>query len=169
MELPDFSDAAASLQEFLASHSRPTSIVWAFAEDYYTPSVVQHWVRWPLPRENEELARGTYAAGRTRGLVELCAQFHTEGFAVATVFAPRQDQIQGWSAGLRLAIREPWVEARAVRSRARWWWHRHMGRYRHWQAHQELVARRADVAVAQRSVGQRSGPHSITLPEDDIS
>ena len=62
-----FQQATESLRGFLILEKRPSIIHWIFRDDLlqYKRNVV---LRWPLPKDNEQMAEQLYNAGRERGL-----------------------------------------------------------------------------------------------------
>ncbi len=146
-EIPSFAEAVARLQRFLRAQAHPDRIAWAFREDFYSVGVSRHRIRWPLPPENEAHAARLYAAGQSRGLVELGALFHVGDATVATVVAPEPEQIQGWSQGFKLTIRSPFAQARPIALGLPWFSHRLRPAYRHFQQLESFIPRRGRVAA----------------------
>jgi hypothetical protein len=139
--IPSFTEAVKGFQNFLRADRRPHEIIWAFGEDLYSASPSTHWVAWPLPPENMVHAWRLFDAGRTRGLVELQALFSVGSYTV-----PMPDEIQGWTHGLKLAIRQPFVPATAVARGLRWWMHRVRPTYFRFQRYQDFISRRNTTA-----------------------
>jgi hypothetical protein len=150
-KIPSFTDAVQGLQDFLRADRQPDEIVWAFREDLYSVSPSQHWVAWPLPPENMVHARSLFDAGRPRGLVELQALFSVGRYTVVNVLAPMPDEIQGWSQGLKVAIRQPLVPATAVARGLRWWVHRVRPAYFRFQRYEDFISRRNSTARGTQS------------------
>jgi hypothetical protein len=144
--LLQFDEAVVRFGQFLDEQDCPAKIQWAFRDDWYSTGPSSHHVAWPLPANNEGGARHLYDAGRDRGLVELRAVFFVSETCVAIVVAPERDEIQGWNRGLRLSIPQPFTDARPVRSRTVWFWHRITPGYRRFQRHSAFAPLRADHA-----------------------
>jgi len=140
--LPEFDDALDQMRCFLRNQGRPSNVLWAFREDWYSTGASCHRVIWPLPGDNEGFARTLYEAARRRGLVEVQAVFCAHGSSVCVVIAPDPDEIQGWNSGLKLAIREPFVSALTVTTPVRWRCHRIMPAYRRFQRFETSVPER---------------------------
>ncbi len=147
-DIPDFDTAVSQFQRFLAEQSHPTEIVWAFREDLYSPSGCFR-VRSPTPPENESLARRVFEGGRVRGLVEVSALCRLPSAVVATVWFPAtsDEQVQGWSHGLKLSIHSPLTEAKPIHSSLSWRLRKLLPAYRLYQDHAAFVASRARVAA----------------------
>ena len=121
--VPVWAEALEQFSAFLSEKGHPGELVWIFREDFYSPAFGRHYVREPLPPDNERLAERYFEACRDRGLgVQLCAQFALGASSAATVWAP-DDAISTGSpmiSGLKLSTAKPFVPAVAVRSRIRW-------------------------------------------------
>jgi len=133
--MPDWEAALDRFRLFLDAAGHPTSIVWLFREDFYSPSLSRHFVRWPLPDSNGELARGRYEGARRRGHgVGFRAQFGVEGESTtaASLFVPAELWRDAAHAGGELGISAaaPLPSATPVRNRLAWWLHRKTGAYR---------------------------------------
>jgi hypothetical protein len=147
-DVPDFERAIAQFRRLLAEHSLPTEIVWAFREDLYAP-LSRFRVKFPPPRENESLVKRLFEKGRVRGLVEISALCRLPSAVVATIWFPAtsDEDVQGWSHGLKLAIHSPLTEATPIHSAFSWCLRKLLPAYRLYQDHAEFVASRARVAV----------------------
>lgn len=137
--IPDWEAALELFRDYLARARRSTRIAWLFREDFYSPSIARHVVRWPLPEQNERLAERCYTSARRRGVaVELRAQFAVREAGdpglrtAASVFVPSDafDLDPAPSAGLAFSLAEPFGTASSVRSRIAWFLHRQTGAYR---------------------------------------
>jgi hypothetical protein len=145
--LPGWDEALDLFRGFLAAASRSTRVAWLFREDFYSPSVAQHVVRWPLPGQNDEMARRCYASARERQLaVEMRAQFavvdaagpgESEVLTAASLFVPADALALDAPPPTELAfsLAAPFATASSVRSRIAWFLHRQTGAYRLNQRH----------------------------------
>ncbi len=163
-DVPQFDDAVSQLRRFLADEAYPSEIVWVFREDLYSPSG-RFRVRFPPPPENEALARRVFEAGRARGLVEVSALCRLLSAVAATVWFPANsdEEVQGWSRGLKLSIARPLAEAKLVRSPLSWRLRQLLPAYRLYQDHAAFVASRTRVA-AQSGAAADTAPHGPTAP-----
>ncbi|MGH0035762.1 MAG: hypothetical protein ACQGVK_12120 [Myxococcota bacterium] len=137
--LPVWEEALERFRAFLAAARQSTRIVWLFREDFYSPSIARHVVRWPLPAVNPELAQRCYGSARERRVaVELRAQFQVtpasapEAITAASLFVPA-DALEldpPESSGLAFSLAAPFGTAASVGSRLAWFLHRQTGAYR---------------------------------------
>lgn len=114
MAIPEFTKALDQLRDFLVQEGAPAGMVWFFREDYYSVSPGCHFVRWPLPDVNADLAASLFQRGRSRGIVEISAHFRVGEASAVSVLAPAPDEIQGWSEGLKLSKLNPFAEATRI-------------------------------------------------------
>ena len=129
IELPRFDDAIRGLQELLDTAGHPSQLAWARCRDYYSIGPGQHRVLWPLPA-NRTRVESNYEKARARGLAGLEAIFYVGQVSVVILDAPEADEIQGWSHGLKLCIRQPFVAAEPIPSGPTWDRHRRSKEYR---------------------------------------
>jgi hypothetical protein len=114
--IPDFSETVESFQAFLASNSLPTAITWVFRNDTWFVAHDKLIARSDPDGGNASLAAKVYAEGQAKGLVEIVAIGRTPSQTLVTIWFPKfpEDEVQGWSVGLKLAIRQPCPVARRV-------------------------------------------------------
>jgi hypothetical protein len=153
--LPGWDEAVDRFRAFLAEASQSTRIAWLFREDFYSPSIARHVVRWPLPEVNAELVRGCYTRARDRDVaVELRAQFAVAGegegeqLTAASIFVPSDALELDEPAPVELAfsLAAPFSLATSIRSRIAWFLHRQTGAYRLNQRQGFDIPRRAGLA-----------------------
>ena len=107
--IPEFSEAVESFQAFLASNSLPTTIRWVFRDDTWFVGRDKLIARSRPGGGNAALAAKVYGEGQAEGLVEIIAIGRAPSHILATVWFPKfaDDEVQGWTVGLKLAIRQP--------------------------------------------------------------
>lgn len=115
-EIPDFQEAISNFRRFLVEQGHSAELVWVFRDDLWLRSPTQVWMRYPPPAENYSLAEKVYNEGRERGLVEIVAVATANDRAATTVWFPKfpEEEVQGWSQGLKLSIRQPLPAAKVV-------------------------------------------------------
>ena len=116
-EIPDFPTAVSGMTSFLQREGHPTQVGWVFREDIWKgPDSVT--IRMPWPRQNETLAAKVFEEGRAKGLVGITALAIVPGATALTVWFPKyaEEEVQGWSVGLKLTIAIPLLKARTVPS-----------------------------------------------------
>src|SRR4051812_4963897 len=120
-EIPEFQVAISDFRQFLIREGHADKLVWVFRDDLWFRGPDEVLMRYPLPAGNAPLAEKVYDEGRERGLVEIKAVATSRDCVVATVWFPKfaEEEVQGWSQGLKLVIRQPLPEARIV-GRLRW-------------------------------------------------
>jgi hypothetical protein len=107
--IPGFAEAVRRFESFLGSEGFPTTVLWTFRDDFWQRGPSCALVRWfPSPR-NAELAEKVFSEGRAKGLVQIAALAQSGKWTIATVWYPKYDEeeVQGWSEGLKLSIRQP--------------------------------------------------------------
>lgn len=146
-QIPPFEEAVSRFSDFLASKDLPNEIVWVFREDFYSPSLKRHFVRYPLPPENTGLADSYFESGRTRGLgVQLRGLFEIEGATGATVWLPNDAlDLKEKISGLNLSVATPLLRSTPVWSALAWRIHRLRSAYRLNQTHGFDIPCRADI------------------------
>jgi hypothetical protein len=79
------------------------------------------WIKYPPAAENIGLAKKAFSERQERGLVEIRGIATAAQKVAATVWFPKYDneQIQGWSEGMKLSISKPLPDAKLV-GRLRW-------------------------------------------------
>jgi hypothetical protein len=117
-EIPSFDIAVADFVAFLSRRGHPTSVTWVFREDLRPLTSERVLVRRSLPAENQALAQKVFSEGRVRGIVGIDAVAQGSTVTLATVWFPKfpEDELQGWSANLKLAIHDPLPRAYPVPS-----------------------------------------------------
>ena len=142
-EIPPFEAATDDFKRFLSSRGHPSKLVWVFRDDIWRKSRVHMLVRWPVRPGAPSLAEEVYAQGRSRGIVGIQALAQTPHQVFATVWFPKfaEDEVQGWTANLKLMISDPLAQAHLVRS-ALWLAIRCMPSYRRYQAWEHGVGTR---------------------------
>jgi len=119
-ELPQFDAAVDELTRFLAAHGHPTVIVWVFRDDIWHRPPQRMLIRWPVRPGAPALAQQVYEQGRRRGIVGVDAIAQGPGMVFATVWFPKfpEEEVQGWSANLKVTIVDPLVRAQLISSLA---------------------------------------------------
>ena len=115
-EIPEFHVAIPDFRRFLVEQGHADELVWVFRDDLWFRGPAQVLMRYPPPVGNKSLAEKVYAEGRERGLVGITAVATASGHVAATVWFPKfpEEEVQGWSQGLKLAIRQPLPAAKVV-------------------------------------------------------
>lgn len=133
-EIPEFKNAVTSFRCFLARQGYPDRLLWVFRDDLWFRRPDQVFMRLPLPSVNTHLAEKVYGEGRKQGFVEIAAVAINNDHVAATVWFPRfpKEEIQGWSCGLKLAIRQP-LPVGTVIDGLGWWVVRCFPGYRRYQ------------------------------------
>lgn len=145
-DIPPFTEAVATFKDFLRDLGHAGPIVWTFREDFYWVSRARTWICWPPPELNAAVAARCFEAGRERGLVEIAAHLRVGASIAATVFAPERDEIQGWSEGFKLSVRDPLPEGAPVSNRLLWALHRCRSAYVRFQRAEGFVHLRSRIA-----------------------
>ena len=142
-EIPEFQVAISDLRRFLAEQGHADELVWVFRDDLWFRGPERVLMRYPPPAGNKLLAEKVYAAGREQGLVEVAAVATANDHVAATVWFPKfeEEEVQGWSQGLKLAIRQPLPTAKVIGS-LRWRGVRHLSGYRWYQRHECTIGSR---------------------------
>ena len=141
--ISDFNIAVSDFRRFLAGEGHPDDLFWVFRDDLWWRGPDHVLVRYPPPPENPLLAEKVYDEGRERGLAEMKALATAGGRTAATVWFPKypEEEVQGWSQGVKLVIRQPLPEAKAVSGLA---WHiiRRLPGYRRYQRDECVIGSR---------------------------
>jgi hypothetical protein len=142
-EIPEFHVAIIDFRQFLVEQGHADELVWVFRDDLWFRGPDQVLMRYPPPAGNKSLAEKVYDEGRKRGLVEITAVATTSGHVAATVWFPKfpEEEVQGWSQGLKLAIRQPLPAAKVVGG-LRWRMVSHLSGYRWYQRHEFSIGSR---------------------------
>jgi hypothetical protein len=142
-DISDFNLAISDFRLFLAEQGHPDDLFWVFRDDLWCRGPNHVLVRYPPPAENQLLAKKVYDEGRGRGLVGITAVATAGGRTAATVWFPKypEDEVQGWSQGRKLSIRQPLPEAKAV-SGSRWHIIKLLPGYRRYQRNEWSVGSR---------------------------
>jgi hypothetical protein len=108
-DIPDFANALDQFQGFLARMGLPSEVFWVFREDMWRVSREDIRIKFPVAAKNINLAQKVFAEGRERGLVQIAAVAIAGNKIAATVWFPKypDEEIQGWSQGMKLSIWEP--------------------------------------------------------------
>jgi hypothetical protein len=151
-EIPSFEEALEQFRTFLREGGHPDKVFWVFREDIWQRSPEEVLIRYPPISKNEILARKVFGEGRARGLVEIKAMASIESEIAATVWFPKysEEKVQGWNRGMKLAISDPLVEARAV-SKYLWMSLKFLPRFRHYQRAAIFIGKR-DWAAAEQAL-----------------
>jgi hypothetical protein len=133
-EIPDFQRALSDFRRFLLDERHPEELIWVFRDDLWSRRRDLLLVRYPTPAENQHLAEKVYAEGRERGLVEVNAIAASSRHIFATVWFPKypEEEVQGWSHGLKLTIRQPLPAAKEV-SALKWLVVKRLSSYQRYQ------------------------------------
>jgi hypothetical protein len=112
-ELPEFEKAVDDFRDFLRKEGHSDKLLWVFRDDTWFKALDDRIIRFPAPRENEQLIRKVYYEGKLKGLASINALATFQGQTVATVWFPKyeKEEVQGWDIGLKLSIRNPLPEA----------------------------------------------------------
>ncbi len=142
-EIPEFQVAISDFRRFLAEQGHANELVLVFRDDLWFRGPERVLMRYPPPVGNESLAEKVYAEGRERGLVEITAVATASGYVAATVWFPKfpEEEVQGWSQGLKLAIRQPLPAAEVV-GVLKWQVVRYLSGYRWYQRHECSIGSR---------------------------
>ena len=142
-EIPEFRVATSYFRRFLMEQGHPDDLVWVFRDDLWLRGPNNVWMRFPPPAENNSLAEKVYDEGRERGLVEIAAVATAGSRAATTVWFPKypEEGVQGWSQGLKLAIRQPLPAAKVVGG-LMWRFVMHQTGYRRYQQHECIIGSR---------------------------
>jgi hypothetical protein len=142
-DISDFDKALETFRSFQRDCGHPDKVFWVFRDDLWQRSPEQVWVRYPSLSQNETLARKVFGEGRARGLVEIKAVAAIESEIAATVWFPKysEEEIQGWDHGMKLAISDPLLEARAV-SKYLWMLLKFLPRFRNYQRAAIFIGKR---------------------------
>ena len=147
-DIPDFKDAVASFEHFLAEEGHPSQILWVFREDIWRRSSSDVVFRFPSQIENLALAQRVFAEGRKKGLVDVHAIASVDDKVVATVWFPKfaHEEIQGWNRGMKLSIADPLPNAKSVGG-LKWLCFRLQPKFRHYQRWEVGVGTKAWAAA----------------------
>lgn len=142
-EIPEFQVAISDFRRFLAEQGHANEIVWVFRDDLWFRGPDHVLMRYPPPAGNKPLAEKVYVEGRERGLVGITAVATAGGRVATTVWFPKfpEEEVQGWSHGLKLAIRQPLPTAKVVGGLA-WKVVRCLSGYRWYQRNDSFVGSR---------------------------
>ena len=145
MQIPSFDDALHAFREFLRSLDHPDTVRWVFRDDLYFPDAATCLARDPLPSENEQLVERVFEQGRAAGLIELKAIAVSRDVTIAAMWFPRapEEEVQGWLAGMKLAIVEPPARLQFIRGGTRWWLRTLGLGYRRYQQRESFIPTRA--------------------------
>jgi hypothetical protein len=143
-EIPEFQVAISDFRSFLVAQGHAYEIVWVFRDDLWFRGPDRVLMRYPPPEKNRSLAEKVYDEGRERGLVEITAVATANGHLAATVWFPKfpeEEEMQGWSQGLKLSIRRPLPAAKVIGG-LRWRAVRCLSGYRWYQRHEYSIGSR---------------------------
>jgi hypothetical protein len=149
MDIPDFQIAVEQFREFLVRHDVRTPITWVFRDDLCPRTSGHLLVRYPPPAENEHLAEKVFSEGKRKGLVEITAVASSDLLTAATVWFPRtpQDEVQGWSNGMKLSIIQPLPVVDPITFGFTWQMVQWSSVYRRYQKNSPFVGTRAWAGV----------------------
>ena len=149
-EIPPFETAVADFSRFLSSRGHPTALIWVFRDDIWRRDRSRVVIRWPVPAATPVLAAKVYSEGRSRGIVGIQAIARAQDMVLATVWFPKydEDEVQGWSANLKLTIADPLPPTRRVPSFV-WPAVRLTPTYRHYQDWEIAIGTRKWAAAEQ--------------------
>jgi hypothetical protein len=120
-EMPIFSDAVKSFQEFLVSQRVYPELLWVFHEDVIS-SKQRILVKEPLPPENEELVESLYMRGCHRGLgvqFDVCCILGSR--PCCYIWLPEDEYEAHYMIGnLKLTVPVDLLYARSVKSKLMW-------------------------------------------------
>lgn len=121
-DIPNFAQAVERFLHFLAESGHPPEVFWVFRDDIWQLSPTDARVKYPTPADNLTLAQKVFEEGRKRGLIQITAIATARQKVAATVWFPKypNEEVQGWSRGMKLSIAKPLPRAKAV-GQLRWW------------------------------------------------
>jgi hypothetical protein len=142
-EIPEFHVAISDFRRYLFELGHADELVWVFRDDMWFRGPEDVLMRYPPPVGNKSLAEKVYNEGRERGLIGITAVATACGYVAATVWFPKfpEEDVQGWSHGLKLAIRQPLPAAKIVGGLA-WQVVRGLSGYRWYQRHDSFIGSR---------------------------
>ena len=142
-EISAFPVAISDFRRSLAEQGHAGEILWVFRDDLWFRGPNHVLMRLPPPAENASLVEKVYDEGRERGLVEIVAVATAGGRVAATIWFPKlpEEEVQGWSQGLKLVIRQPLPAAKVV-SGFRWRIIKYLSGYRRYQRHECFIGSR---------------------------
>jgi hypothetical protein len=142
-EIPEFQAAVSDFRRFLAGQGHADELVWVFRDDLWFRGPDHVLMRYPPPAGNKLLAEKVYIEGRKRGLVDITAVATARGHVAATVWFPKfpEEEVQGWSQGLKLSVRQPLPAAKVVGGLA-WKLARYTSGYRWYQRYDCFIGSR---------------------------
>ena len=143
-DIPEFPVAISDFRRFLVEQGHADELAWVFRDDIWFRGPDDVLMRYPPPEGNKTLSEKVYDEGREQGLVGITAVATAGGRVVAaTVWFPKfpEEEVQGWSQGLKLAIRQPLPAAKVV-GRLRWRGIRLSSGYRRYQRHDGFIGSR---------------------------
>ncbi len=131
--IPEFEIAVGDFRRFLTGQGHPGKLCWVFSDDLWTRGPTDVLLRFP-PRANLVLAKKVYGEGRERGLIQMLAVATARDYVAANVWYPKhpEEEVQGWSQGLKLSITQPLPPAKLV-NRMAWLFVRLTPEYRRYQ------------------------------------
>jgi len=143
IEIPEFQIAISDFRRFLVEQGHADKLVWVFRDDLWFRGPDHVLMRYPPNVGNESLAKKVYDEGRERGLAEITAVATANGHIAATVWFPKfpEEEVQGWSQGLKLTIRQPLSAAKVIGG-FRWGMVRYLSGYRCYQQHEFSIGSR---------------------------
>lgn len=141
--IPEFQVAISDFRRFLVKEGHLDELVWVFRDDLWFSGPDNVLMRHPPPPENKCLAWKVYSEGRERGLVEIKAVATASGHVATTVWFPKfpEEEVQGWSQGLKLVIRRPLPAAKVIGG-LRWRVVGYLPSYRWYQRHECFIGSR---------------------------
>jgi hypothetical protein len=115
-EIPHFAAAVQRMREFLEQQGHCSTLSWVFRDDFCRTSYTKAYFCNPLPGKNETLSEKVFEDGRNKGLVSITAIAKLPHATAATVWFPKyeEEEVQGWSVGLKIAILKPLPKTFAV-------------------------------------------------------
>jgi len=133
-DIPHFAEAFEQFRQFLARSGHSDQVFWVFRDDVLQVSPGDLRVKYPPSAENAALAQKVFAEGRARGLIEITAIANAGKKVAATVWFPKypNEEVQGWTVGMKLTISEPLPSAKVV-GRLRWCFFTFLPHYRRFQ------------------------------------
>jgi hypothetical protein len=142
-EIPEFQVAISDFRRFLVEQGHADQLVWVFRDDLWFRGPDHVLMRYPPPVGNKFLSEKVYDEGRERGLVGITAVATANGHVAVTVWFPKfsEEEVQGWSQGLKLAIRQPLPAAKVVAG-LKWRMVRYLSGYRWYQRHECSIGSR---------------------------
>jgi hypothetical protein len=134
--IPTFSEAVGQLKGLLARLAySDAELLWVARDDFYAVRFGWYYLAPSIPPSTEVDLAAYYERGREKGLVSVKALFDLPCKVGCSVWFPEtpEEEVQGWSSGLRVSVATPMPIAALVNSPVSWWLHRWCSNYSNFQ------------------------------------